>query len=132
MKYIKYILMAVVSFVVINVWFFRFNNPTIYRGGKAANMIEEFAVYGLSETIVYVIGGLKVLAAIGLLIGFVNRKAILPSAALMGALMLGAVFMHFKVSDEAIKFLPAGLMLLFSLTIILINKQKQQIGRAHV
>ena len=125
MKYIKYILMAVVSFVVIIVWFFRFNNPTIYRGGKAANMIEEFAVYGLSETIVYVIGGLKVLAAIGLLIGFVNRKAILPSAALMGALMLGAVFMHFKVSDEAIKFLPAGLMLLFSLTIILINKQKQ-------
>lgn len=125
MKYIKYILMAVVSFVVINVWFFRFNNPTIYRGGKAANMIEEFAVYGLSETIVYVIGGLKVIAAIGLLIGFVNRKAILPSAALMGALMLGAVFMHFKVSDEAIKFLPAGLMLLFSLTIILINKQKQ-------
>ena len=125
MKYIKYILMAVVSFVVINVWFFRFNNPTIYRGGKAANMIEEFAVYGLSETIVYVIGGLKVLAAIGLLIGFVNRKAILPSAALMGALMLGAVFIHFKVSDEAIKFLPAGLMLLFSLTIILINKQKQ-------
>tara|TARA_R110002072_G_scaffold302004_1_gene483363 strand:+ start:845 stop:1228 length:384 start_codon:yes stop_codon:yes gene_type:complete len=125
MKYIKYILMAVVSFVVINVWFFRFNNPTIYRGGKAANMIEEFAVYGLSETIVYVIGGLKVLAAIGLLIGFVNRKAILPSAALMGALMLGAVFMHFKVSDEAIKFLPAGLMLLFSLTIILINKHKQ-------
>ncbi|MDO7619099.1 MAG: DoxX family protein [Flavobacteriaceae bacterium] len=125
MKYIKYILMAVVSFVVINVWFFRFNNPTIYRGGKAANMIEEFAVYGLSETIVYIIGGLKVLAAIGLLIGFVNRKAILPSAALMGALMLGAVFMHFKVSDEAIKFLPAGLMLLFSLTIILINKQKQ-------
>jgi len=125
MKYIKYILMAVVSFVVINVWFFRFNNPTIYRGGKAANMIEEFAVYGLSETIVYVIGGLKVLAAIGLLIGFVNRKAILPSAALMGALMLGAVFMHFKVSDEAIKFLPAGLMLLFSLIIILINKQKQ-------
>ena len=98
--------MALVSFVVINVWFFRFNNPTIYRGGKAANMIEEFAVYGLSETIVYVIGGLKVLAAIGLLIGFVNRKAILPSAALMGALMLGAVFMHFKVSDEAIKFLP--------------------------
>ena len=125
MKYIKYILMAVVSFVVINFLFFRFNNPTIYRGGKAANMIEEFAVYGLSETIVYVIGGLKVLAAIGLLIGFVNRKAILPSAALMGALMLGAVFMHFKVSDEAIKFLPAGLMFVFSLSIILLNRVRQ-------
>lgn len=116
--------MAAVSLVVINVWFFRFNNPTIYRGGKAMNMMEEFAVYGLNETMVYLIGGLKILAALGLLIGFVKRKAILPSAALMGALMLGAVFMHFKVSDEAIKFLPAGLMLLFSLTIILINKQK--------
>lgn len=125
MKYLKYVLMAAVSLVVINVWFFRFNNSTIYRGGKAMNMIEEFAVYGLNETMVYLIGGLKILAALGLLIGFVKRKAILPSAALMGALMLGAVFMHFKVSDEAIKFLPAGLMLLFSLTIILINKQKQ-------
>jgi hypothetical protein len=125
MKYLKYVLMAAVSLVVINVWFFRFNNPTIYRGGKAMNMIEEFAVYGLNETMVYLVGGLKILAALGLLIGFVKRKAILPSAALMGALMLGAVLMHFKVSDEAIKFLPAGLMLLFSLTIILINKQKQ-------
>jgi len=68
---------------------------------------------------------LKILAAMGLLIGFVKSKVILPSAALMGALMLGAVFMHFKVRDEAIKFLPAGLMLLFSLTIILMNRQKE-------
>ncbi len=117
--------MAVVSFVVINVWFFRFNNPTIYRGGKAMNMMEEFAVYGLNETMVYLIGGLKILAALGLLIGFVKRKAILPSAALMGALMLGAVFMHYKVSDEAIKFLPAGLMFVFSLSIILLNRARQ-------
>ncbi|MDG2415825.1 MAG: DoxX family protein [Flavobacteriaceae bacterium] len=125
MKYLKYILMAAVSLVVINVWFFRFNNPTIYRGGKAMNMMEEFAVYGLNETMVYLIGGLKILAALGLIIGFVKRKAILPSAALMGALMLGAVFMHFKVSDEAIKFLPAGLMFVFSLSIILLNRVRQ-------
>jgi uncharacterized membrane protein len=125
MKVLKYLLSAAVSLVVLNVWFFRFNQSTIYRGGEASNMVEEFAVYGLNETMVYLIGGLKILAALGLLIGFVKRKAILPSAALMGALMFGAVFMHFKVSDEAIKFLPAGLMLLFSLTIILINKQKQ-------
>lgn len=117
--------MAAVSLVVINVWFFRFSNPTIYRGGNAMNMIEEFAVYGLGETMVYLVGGLKILAALGLLIGFLNRKVILPSAALMGALMLGAVFMHFKVSDEAIKFLPAGLMLVFSLSIVFLNKQEQ-------
>ncbi len=126
MKYLKYILMAAVSFVVINVWLFRFNNPTIYRGGNATNMIEEFAVYGLSETLVYIVGVLKVVAAFGLLLGFVYRKTILPSATLMSVLMLGAITMHFKVSDAAIKFLPAALMFLFSFIIILLNKQQQR------
>ena len=55
MKILKYLLTAAVSLVVLNVWFFRFNQSTIYRGGNASNMIEEFAVYGLSETMVYVI-----------------------------------------------------------------------------
>lgn len=126
MKYLKYILMAAVSFVVINVWLFRFNNPTIYRGGNATNMIEEFAVYGLSETLVYIVGVLKVVAAFGLLLGFVYRKTILPSATLMSVLMLGAITMHFKVSDAPIKFLPAALMFLFSFIIILLNKQQQR------
>jgi uncharacterized membrane protein YphA (DoxX/SURF4 family) len=99
------------------VWFFRFNQSTIYRGGEASNMVEEFAVYGLNETMVYLIGGLKILAALGLLIGFFKEKVIIPSALIMAALMLGAIFMHFKVSDEAIKYLPAGLMFVFSVGI---------------
>ena len=45
MKNIKHLLMLVVSAVVLNVWFFRFNRETIYRGGKATSMIEEFAAY---------------------------------------------------------------------------------------
>ena len=57
MKILKYILSAIVSLVVFNVWLFRFNKSTIYRGGEASNMIEEFAVYGLNETMVYLIGG---------------------------------------------------------------------------
>ena len=63
MKVLKYLLSAAVSLVVINVWFFRFNQSTIYRGGQASNMVEEFAVYGLNETMVYLVGGLKVLPA---------------------------------------------------------------------
>ena len=51
-------------------------------------MIEEFAAYGLSETIVYIIGGLKVLEAFGLLLGIVIKKTILPATYLMVSLML--------------------------------------------
>ncbi len=124
MKNIKYLLMAVVSFIVINVWFFRFNKPTVYRGGGALNMIEEFSVYGLSEPFVYIIGGLKVMAAIGLLIGLYYKKAILPSSLLMAVLMLGAISMHFKINDAIIKFFPATLMFILSLSIILMDRKK--------
>ena len=66
MKILKRISMITVAAVVLNVWLFRFGKATIYRGGDATNMIEEFAVYGLNETMVYLVGGLKILAAIGL------------------------------------------------------------------
>lgn len=121
MKILKYLLTVAVSLVVLNVWFFRFNQSTIYRGGNASNMIEEFAVYGLSETMVYVIGGLKVLAALGLLIGFFKEKTIIPSAGLMTVLMFGAMIMHYRVADEAIKYLPAGFMFVFSLGIFFLQ-----------
>ncbi|MDG2062748.1 MAG: DoxX family protein [Flavobacteriaceae bacterium] len=127
MKILKYLLSATVSLVVLNVWFFRFNQSTIYRGGNASNMIEEFAVYGFSETIVYVVGGLKVLAAFGLLIGFIKEKTIVPSASLMAILMSGAIFMHYRVADEAIKYLPAGLMFIFSLGILFLSKKNKKL-----
>jgi uncharacterized membrane protein YkgB len=123
MKILKYLLSAAVSLVVLNVWFFRFNQSTIYRGGDASNMIEEFAVYGLSETMVYVIGALKVLAAIGLLVGIFKEKIVIPSAGIMAILMLGAIFMHFIVADEAIKYLPAGLMFVFSSAILFLSRK---------
>ena len=127
MKILKYLLSATVSLVVLNVWFFRFNQSTIYRGGNASNMIEEFAVYGFSETIVYLVGGLKVLAAFGLLIGFIKEKTIIPSASLMAILMSGAIFMHYRVADEAIKYLPAGLMFIFSLGILFLSKKNKKL-----
>lgn len=86
-------------------------------------MIEEFAVYGLNETLVYLVGGLKVLAALGLIIGFFKEKVVVPSSLLMAALMLGAIFMHFKVQDEAIKFLPAGLMFVFSVGVYFLQNK---------
>ncbi|MAW16278.1 MAG: DoxX family protein [Flavobacteriaceae bacterium] len=123
MKILKGISMITVAAVVLNVWLFRFGKATIYRGGDATNMIEEFAVYGLNETMVYLVGGLKILAAIGLLIGFYNKKTITPAAGLMAMLMVGAIVMHFKVGDEIIKFLPAGIMFVLSSLIIIVNRK---------
>ena len=123
MKYIKELLMLVVSLLVLNVWLLRLNQETIYRGGDAINMMQEFAVYGLNETMFYIIGALKVLSATGLLVGFFFKKSIVPSALLMAALMCGAILMHFRVNDEAIKFLPAGLMLISSLAIVYLDRK---------
>lgn len=123
MKILQKILMITVAAVVLNVWLFRFGKATIYRGGDATNMTEEFAAYGLSETMVYLVGGLKILAALGLLIGFFNKKTITPAAGLMAVLMVGAIAMHFRVGDEAIKFLPAGIMFALSSLIIIVNKK---------
>jgi hypothetical protein len=123
MKYLKELLMLVVSLLVLNVWLLRFNQETIYRGGNALNMIQEFAVYGLSETTAYIIGALKVLSATGLLVGFFYKKSIVPCASMMAALMCGAIVMHFRVDDEAIKFLPAGLMLISSLMIVYLDRK---------
>ena len=124
MKFLKKILMLAVPAVVLNVWLFRFSKATIYRGGDATNMLEEFAAYGVRNSVAYLVGGLKILAALGLLAGFVYKKAVAPSATVMAILMIGAIAMHVKVSDEAIKFLPAGLMLVSSALILLLNKKE--------
>lgn len=116
--------MAIISTTVLNVWLLRFNKPTIYRGGQAKSMVEEFSAYGLSETFVYLIGGLKVVAALGLIVGFFYKKLIAPSSLVIAVLMVGAIFMHFKVQDTAIKFLPATLMLLCSMGVLyLVNRR---------
>ena len=86
------ILAKVIIFVaIINVWFFRYNKKTKYRGGDASSMKEEFAAYGLSESTMYIIGGLKVLSALGLIVSIWVPMLTLPSASLMAILMIGAI-----------------------------------------
>ena len=124
MKNIKTILTLVVSTTIINVWLFRFNDETIYRGGDALNMLEEFNIYGFSETFTYIIGFIKVSCALALLLSIYYNKILLPAALVIIALMFGALVMHFTVSDEIIKFLPAALVLIATLTIVFLNNYK--------
>jgi uncharacterized membrane protein YphA (DoxX/SURF4 family) len=106
----------------------KFNKSTIYRGGDAANTIEEFLVYGIDKPFLYLIGALKIAAAVGLLLGFFYKKFVIPCASIITVLMIGAVAMHFKVSDEAHKFFPAALMLLCGLSIIILSRRETKIS----
>ena len=112
-----------VSILVTNVWLFRFNKETPYRGGNAKNMIEEFAAYGLDINIMYLVGSLKIIASIGLILGLLKTKISVYSSLLMAILMTGAIYFHFKISDPAIKYFPSVLMLLCSVFIYFSSKK---------
>ena len=112
-----------VSILVTNVWLFRFNKETPYRGGNAKNMIEEFAAYGLDLNTMYLVGFLKIIASLGLIIGLLKTKISVYSSLLMAILMIGAIYFHFKISDPAIKYFPSALMLTCSVFIYFSSKK---------
>ena len=105
---------VVLALGIFNVWILRFGKSTSWRGGTASNMKEEFEVYGLPAWFVPVIGGLKLLSAVLLIAGIWIPAVILPAAATLVVLMIGAIAMHFKVGDPAIRSLPAFTMLVLA------------------
>jgi hypothetical protein len=118
----EYFILAVkvaIFLSIINVWFIRFNSKTPYRPGEAGSMREEFEKYGLPAPMMYLVGALKVLAATGILASVWYPEALLPSAGVMGILMLGAIGMHLKVKDPLIKAMPAGVFFLLSAFLVL-------------
>ncbi|MGA9240213.1 DoxX family protein [Robiginitalea sp.] len=120
MEYLIIIIKVFIFLSIVNVWFFRFNKPTSWRGGQAANMKREFEVYGLSESVMYLVGGLKVLAATLLMVSIWVPQLTLPAAGIMAVLMAGAISMHLRVKDPlrssfpALSFLVLSLFLMFS------------------
>ena len=123
MSKISKILSAVVSFTIINVWLFRSNKSTLYRGGNASNLYEEFEVYGLSDYFL-IIGIIKVSLAVLLLVGVFYKKLTLFSASGIAIMMLVAAYFHFSVGDELIKALPSSAMLLSCIIIIYSSLKK--------
>jgi len=120
MEYVIIIIKVFIFLSIVNVWFFRFNKPTSWRGGQAASMKREFEVYGLSESVMYLVGGLKVLAATLLIVSIWVPQLTLPAAGIMAVLMAGAISMHLRVKDPlrssfpALSFLVLSLFLMFS------------------
>ncbi len=118
MDTISLIFQIVIPLGIFNVWLLRIGKATSYRGGDAQSLKEEFTVYGLPDWAFYMVGALKLSAAIALLLGFFIPYLIFPGALLMTALMLGALAMHLKVKDPMAKSLPASLMLFMCLVLL--------------
>ena len=112
------ILQLIISIGLINVWLFRFNKTTEYRGGSAKNMKEEFIAYGLPEWSMYFVGFVKVAIAIMLIISIWVEELLLYNLIVLAALMIVAVFMHLKVKDPIKKSYPA-LSILFMIALIM-------------
>lgn len=108
------LLQVVLGLGLLNVWLVRAQAATRYRGGEAKSLKEEFTAYGLDQWFFYLTGALKVGAATLLLAGLWFPSMVLPSAALVVALMCGAVVMHQKVKDPLVRSLPAMGMLAIS------------------
>ncbi|QDV09514.1 hypothetical protein Poly30_50720 [Planctomycetes bacterium Poly30] len=115
------ILQVILSLGLLNVWLVRAGSGTAYRGGSANSLKEEFHAYGLSDGIFYLVGFLKVSCAIALLVGIWVPSLVLPAAAVLVLLMLGALAMHVKVGDPPKKSVPAFLMLAMSSAVVAIS-----------
>jgi len=118
MKTLVQICQIIVGCGLLNVWLFRFNKRTAYRGGLSANMSGEFAAYGLPGWSCYFVGFLKVASALSLLAGLLYPPIVLPAASVVAVLMVGSVAMHFKVRDPLKKSVPALAVLVLCLIII--------------
>ena len=112
------ILQIIVGLGLLNVWLVRGRSATSYRGGAAQTLQGEFAAYGLPGFAFYVVGALKIGAALVLIAGVWIALPVRAAAGLVAALMIGALAMHLKVGDPLMKSLPAALMLALSAAIV--------------
>ena len=124
LKNLSKVLSIFVGLTIINVWLFRSNRSTSYRGGDATNLIEEFAVYGLEDYFL-IIGIIKVSLAIILILSLYYNKLRLFASLGIAIMMLVAINMHMSVGDELIKLTPAATMLISSLLIVYSTKNSK-------
>jgi hypothetical protein len=113
----SYLIEVVVALGLINVWLLRSTLSTPFRGGAAKNLKEEFRVYGLGDSVFWVVGALKLSCAGLFLASPWFPEGTIPAASVLAVLMVGAISMHLKAKDPAAKSLPAAVMLALSLWI---------------
>ena len=93
----------IVTVSVVYVWTFRFHN-----------VLKEFEQFGLSDLTRNIVGATKISLATLLVAGIWHPSLVLIPSILMGLLMVGAQYFHFKISNPLIKHLPSLILLVLS------------------
>jgi hypothetical protein len=96
----------IVAISVLYVWTFRFHN-----------VLKEFEQFGLSDLTRNIVGTTKIALATLLVAGVWYSSLVLIPSILMGFLMIGAQYFHFKTSSPFIKHLPSLILLALSVFI---------------
>ena len=120
LEIIEIIIKLVVGLSILNVWTINRNKPTPWRAKNASNMTEEFAVYGLSKSMMIITGTLKCFCAVLLMISIFYHGVEWVGASGIALLMAIAISMHIKVGDPAKKSLPAAIFLILSILVLFI------------
>jgi hypothetical protein len=97
----------IVTVSVLYVWTFRFHN-----------VLKEFKQFGLSDLTRNIVGATKISLATLLVAGIWYPSLVLIPSILMGLLMVGAQYFHFKISNPFIKHLPSLILLALSSFIV--------------
>lgn len=116
-NYVVIILKVIVGISILNVWLIQPNKATRWRGGNATTIVEEFEVYGLSRSLCYVVGFLKVSLALVLLASIKFENLTLIGSLGLAILLAGSIIMHIKVKDPLFKSFPAFLFIVINLII---------------
>lgn len=117
MEYLIIAFQFIVGLSILNVWLVQYSKETKWRGGNATSIFEEFEVYGLPASSVYIVGAIKVILALLLIAGIWIQALRYPAAIGLATMLAGSIVMHFKISDPLLKSFPAALFLTMCLAI---------------
>jgi hypothetical protein len=103
MEYLINLSQITVAISVVYVWTFRFYN-----------VLKEFEQFGLSDLTRNIVGAIKISLATLLVVGVWHPTLVLIPSILMGILMIGAQYFHFKIGNPFNKHLPSLILLILS------------------
>ncbi len=101
MEYLMNLAQMIVAISVLFVWTFRYHN-----------VLKEFEQFGLSDLTRNLVGATKISLATLLVVGIWYPSLVLIPSIIMGFLMIGAQYFHFKISNPFIKHLPSLILLI--------------------
>ncbi|MEX2528685.1 MAG: DoxX family protein [Gemmatimonadota bacterium] len=114
------ILQIIIGLGLFNVWILRSRRNTGFRGGDASTLREEFDEYGLPVWAFFAVGTTKIAAAVVLIAGVWLPQVVVPAAAVVTVLMVGALAMHAKVKDPPARYVPALTVLAMTVALLIL------------